>query len=120
METPCWTTLLKNFVEDLEGAAAVDHEIFRDDFEPVADRLAGKNVVVVCGAQADTDAVVGKSVELIRGHLLRSPKCIRWAQRHETTLKQPLEVTAGSDFYKEQGLVSDHQPPYMQPAKASC
>ena len=60
--------LLENFIEDLEWASAVDHEIFRDDFEPVADRLARKNVIVVRGAQADTDSVVGKSIEFIRGH----------------------------------------------------
>jgi hypothetical protein len=38
---------LENLVENLEGTAAVNHEIFRDDLEPVAGRLAGKDVVVV-------------------------------------------------------------------------
>src|ERR1700677_2328691 len=63
--------LLKNLIEDLERPSAIDHEIFGDDFEPVTDRLARKNVVVVGGAQADTDSVVGKSVEFIRGHLFQ-------------------------------------------------
>ncbi len=32
--------LLENLVEDVQRAAAIDHEIFGDDFEPVDDRLA--------------------------------------------------------------------------------
>jgi len=59
---------LENLIEDLEGAAAIDHEIFGDDFEPGAGGLAGEDVVVVGNAQADADAVGGEIVEAICRH----------------------------------------------------
>ena len=60
--------LFEDLIEDLQRASTIDHEIFRDDFKPVAYGLAGQNVVVVRGAQTDPDAVFGESIELIRRH----------------------------------------------------
>ena len=59
---------LENLVEDLERTATIDHEIFGNDFEPVAGGFAGEDVVVVRDAQADADAVSGEIIETIRGH----------------------------------------------------
>ena len=39
--------LLENVIQDVQRAAAVDHEIFGNDFKPVHDRLASENVVVM-------------------------------------------------------------------------
>ena len=60
--------LLEDLIEHGERAAGVDHEVFRDDFEPVHDRLAREDVLVVRNAQADADAVILKRVEAIAGH----------------------------------------------------
>ncbi len=60
--------LLQNLIEDAQRAAAIDHEIFGDDFEPVDDGLAGENVLVVGNPEADANSVVGVSVEAICRH----------------------------------------------------
>src|SRR5664279_5369691 len=60
--------LLKNLHEDVERTSAIDHEIFGNDLEPVADRLLFENVVVVRNAQADPDAVLRKPVKAIGWH----------------------------------------------------
>jgi len=62
--------LVEDAVENLQRAAAVDHEIFGDDLKPVADRLARQDVVVVRSPEADADPIVGESVESIRWHFL--------------------------------------------------
>jgi hypothetical protein len=41
------TVLVEDLIEDLEGAAAIDHVVFRDDLEPIDHRLLVENVVVV-------------------------------------------------------------------------
>ena len=45
--------LLENLVEHVQRAAAIDHEVLGDDFEPVDDRLLFEDVLVVRDAQAD-------------------------------------------------------------------
>jgi len=55
-------------IEDMQRPAAIDHKIFRNNFEPVDYRLAGEDVLVMRGTQTDSDAVVCESIETIRGH----------------------------------------------------
>ena len=57
--------LLKNLIENSEWPSSIDHEILRDDFEPVNYRLARKDVRIVGNTQADADTVVLKRVESI-------------------------------------------------------
>ena len=59
---------LENLVEDLQRAAAIHHEVFGDDLEPIDDRLLAEDVLVVGNAQADAYTIVRVSVETIRGH----------------------------------------------------
>ena len=58
--------LLENLIEHFERPAAVDHEIFRDDFEPIDDRFLFQDVTVMRHAQADADAVVVEIIKRIR------------------------------------------------------
>jgi len=60
--------LIENLIEDMHRPAAIDHEIFRNDFEPIDYRLAGEDVLVVRGTQTDPDAIFCESVETIGGH----------------------------------------------------
>ena len=60
--------LSEDLVEDFEGASAVHHEVFGDDFEPVAGWFAGEDVVVMGDTQTDANAVGGEGVEAIGGH----------------------------------------------------
>ena len=60
--------LLQNLIEDRERAARIDHEILRDDLEPVDDRLARKDVPVMRNTQTDADAVIRVRIETIAGH----------------------------------------------------
>ena len=60
--------LLENLIEHLERPAAIDHEIFRDDLEPIDDRFLREDVPVMRNAQADADAVIGEIIEWIRRH----------------------------------------------------
>jgi hypothetical protein len=58
----------EDFVEHFQRAAAIAHEIFTDDLEPVAGRLFRENVGLVRHAQADADAEVREVVEAVGGH----------------------------------------------------
>ena len=60
--------LLEDLVEHFERAAAIDHEVFGDDLEPIDDRFLFEDVPVVRNAQADADAEIGVAVERIGGH----------------------------------------------------
>jgi len=60
--------LLEDSIERGEGAAGIDHEVFGDDLEPVHDRLAGEDVLVVRNPEADSDAVILIRIETIAGH----------------------------------------------------
>ncbi len=60
--------LLQNLVQYVQRAAAIDHEIFGDDFEPVDDRLLLQDVVVVRHPQPDPDAVLGETIEAVGWH----------------------------------------------------
>ncbi len=60
--------LLEDLIEHCQRAAGVDHEVLRDDLEPVDHRLAREDVLVVRNAEADSDAVILKRIEAIAGH----------------------------------------------------
>src|ERR1043166_7345075 len=60
--------LLENRVEHIERPAAIDHEIFADDLEPVDDGLLAEDVTVMRDSQADPDAVIREIVEPIGWH----------------------------------------------------
>ena len=59
---------LENPVERRERTPAIDHVIFRNDLEPVDNRLVFENMLVVRNAEADSDPVVFESVESICRH----------------------------------------------------
>ena len=61
--------LLHDLVEHLEGPAAVDHEVFGDDLEPIDRGLLFENMPVVRHAQADADTVIGVTVKCVGGHI---------------------------------------------------
>jgi hypothetical protein len=60
--------LLENLVEHLQGAPAIHHEIFRDDFEPVYNRFFLEDMLVVRNAKANANAVVRLAVKSVRRH----------------------------------------------------
>ena len=60
--------LLENLVEHFERSAAIDHEIFRDDLEPIDDRFFFEDMPVMRHAQANPDAVVVEIVKRICRH----------------------------------------------------
>ena len=60
--------LLQDGIENLQGTAAIDHEILGDNFEPIDDRLLLQDMAVVRDAQTDSDAVVGEMVESVGWH----------------------------------------------------
>src|SRR5215471_1974563 len=60
--------LLKNGIQHFKRTAAVDHEIFRNDFKPVDYRLVRQDMPVVGNAKTNTNPVVGETVERICGH----------------------------------------------------
>src|ERR1700758_627695 len=64
------SVLLQDSIKDVERAAPVNHEVLRNDFEPVDDRLARQDVIVMRRAQPDADAIVGEIVESICGHFV--------------------------------------------------
>ncbi len=59
---------LENPVERGQRTPAIHHEVFRDDLEPVHDRLPLENMLVMRNAQTDADTVIGESVKSIGGH----------------------------------------------------
>ena len=61
--------LLENRIEHFERPAAIDHEIFRDDLEPIDHRFLRENVLVMRHAQADADSVFGEIIEGIGRHV---------------------------------------------------
>jgi len=61
--------LFQDLIEDVQRSRAADHKILRDNFEPVHDGLSSQNVIVVPGAQPESDALVSEVVESIRRHV---------------------------------------------------
>jgi hypothetical protein len=78
--------LFQNLIEDAQRASAVNHEIFRYDFEPIHDGFARKNMVVMRGTQADPDSVVRVAVKAIGRHLR-----LRWTMRKDDAKKDDAE-----------------------------
>src|SRR3984957_4500190 len=67
--------LLQNLIEDAQRSPAIDHEVLGDYFEPIHNRFARQNVIVMRCAQTNADSIVRKIVKSICGHsLLRSLK----------------------------------------------
>src|SRR6266568_4732523 len=64
--------LLQDLIEDAQRTAAVDHEIFRKNLEPVHDRFSREDMMVVRGTQANSNAVVRESIKAISGQLIFS------------------------------------------------
>src|ERR1700688_4269652 len=62
--------LFENRVKHLQRATSVDHEIFRDYFKPVDDRLFREDVPVMWNAQSNADAVFRESIKSVSGHNL--------------------------------------------------
>src|SRR5260370_19331330 len=62
------SVLLQNLIEHFEWAAAVHHEILRDDFKPIDHWFLGQYVPVMRYAQANADAVFGETVITICWH----------------------------------------------------
>src|SRR5258707_5676419 len=60
--------LLEYLIQNMQRPSAVDHEIFGDDFKPVDNRLAGKDVIIVRRPQADPDSIIRKSIKAIFRH----------------------------------------------------
>ena len=68
--------LLQDLFENVQRPSAIDHEIFGNNLEPINDRLAREDVMVVRGTQANANAVGSESIKTIRGQLI-SPKQIQ-------------------------------------------
>src|ERR1700754_358128 len=62
--------LLQNGIKHLKRTATVDHEVFRDDLEPIHHRLLFENVAIVWDAQTYPDSVISVGVERVFRHLL--------------------------------------------------
>ena len=60
--------MLEDPVESRERTPAVDHVIFRDDLEPIDDRLLFEDVGVVRDTQSNPNAVIRERVESICRH----------------------------------------------------
>ena len=60
---------MKDLIEHMERTARIDHEVFRDDLEPIDGRLLRQDVLVMRHAQADADAVIGEIIETIGRHV---------------------------------------------------
>jgi len=64
------SVLFEDRVKHLEWTTSIDHEIFRNYFKPIDDRFLPENVPVMWNTQANSDAVVRKSVKSVCGHNL--------------------------------------------------
>src|SRR5262245_60100319 len=58
----------QDLIQNMQRPAALYHEVFRDDFKPVDNRLLFQNMIVMRDAQPDAYAVVLMSIETICGH----------------------------------------------------
>jgi len=65
--------LFQDAIENRQRTAAIDHVVFRNDFEPIDHRLAFQDVLVMRNAQADSDAVPGMPVKSIGWHSRTPP-----------------------------------------------
>src|ERR1700751_2333925 len=85
--------LVENLIQDAQRTPAVNHEIFGYDFEPIHYGLARENMVIMWGAQTDSDAVIGKIVENVCWH--QSSVCsLEWRRAGKT--HRPTPTPRGS------------------------
>src|ERR1035438_347822 len=61
--------LFQDSIQGGQRAAAIHHEVLRDNFEPAHHRVFLEDVPVVGDAETYTDTVIGKPVESICRHL---------------------------------------------------
>src|SRR5260370_42494551 len=74
--------LLEYLIQNMQRPSAVDHEIFGDDFKPVDNRLAGKDVIIVRRPQADPNSVIRKSIKPIFRHASLQGTRMREGRHH--------------------------------------
>src|ERR1041384_7282859 len=60
--------LLQDLIEHFERTPAINHEILRNDLEPIDHRFLRQNVPVMRHPQTNADSVVGEVVEGICRH----------------------------------------------------
>src|SRR5882724_3918442 len=60
--------LLEILIEHFERPARIDHEILRNNFEPVHDRLLRENMLIMRHTEADSDAIGRLTVKLVCRH----------------------------------------------------
>src|SRR5262252_8319580 len=60
--------LLKNLIEYLQRTTAIDHEVLRNNLEPVDNRFFLEDMAVMRHPEADADAVVAEVVKSIGRH----------------------------------------------------
>src|SRR6266478_410012 len=60
--------LIEDLVQNVQRPSAVDHEILRNDFKPVHNGFARKNMLVMWGPQAYANPVIRKRIKTIRSH----------------------------------------------------
>lgn len=70
------SVLIEDLIEDVKRPAAIDHVVFRDDLEPIDDRLLVEDVLVVRDSQPNSYAIVGEAVEAVSWHG-KSPWVVR-------------------------------------------
>lgn len=62
-----YRVMFKDAVQVLHGLAAIDHEIFTDDFKPIDIRFVAENIFIMGNAKADADAKTGDNVLFFHG-----------------------------------------------------
>ncbi len=60
--------LIEDLIQNVQRSAAVNHEILRDDFKPVDNGFARKNMLVVRSPQSNPNPVIRKRIKAIRSH----------------------------------------------------
>src|SRR4030095_3649844 len=62
--------LLQDRIESFQRTASINHEVLRDDFKPIDDRLLLEDMSIVRHAQTYSDSVVRVGVKRVRRRLL--------------------------------------------------
>src|SRR6516164_3361048 len=106
--------LLENLFQDLERPPAINHEIFRDNFEPIARRFFRQDVVIVRDAQPDPDTVRREAIEPIRRHSASSSPAGESRPRQAGPLRRKKDGSLnGKNYCFSSGILepSVAQPP---------
>jgi len=65
---------IKNLIEDMQRAPAINHVILWDDLEPTHNRFLSENMPIVRHAKTYPNSKIGESVERICWHVIFSKK----------------------------------------------